>query len=437
MGAEVTAGALLASTLGGSLLSGGINALSSAQNTQAAIGASAAENEKQRNWAAEQASIANQRNMENWREQFGAQSEQALKMFDLYNEYNRPDAVVSRLMQAGFNPSAYFGSTGESGFGNLSAPSASPHDAYYQTPGMISFGTQPSTLDFTRAFEGISSAYEKFASGKEKSTNAQRTTSLLGAELRLLIEKGDNMNLMNAFQEMENEYARLNLPNRVERALQDTLLTASKVCFYESSSNYLDAQSLTESFKALNEELDSGLKGEELTRSKILTNYFEAQLKAEIQNKQASTNEFMTRSDLNAAEAKNVRFWTTLNNDEREYLVKNIHNDAAKRYQDARMSSDQRDLLGYAIEQARYANDQKEIKFWNELIMSDLRGASDILMDWTRVGAFKSLSDAQKQKVQNDKERFEYERNTYEDKVEWRDLRGNKHVSSGRKRRHH
>ena len=88
----------------GAVAGAGINAASSASNTNWALSESAAENQKQRTWAEQQAAQANQWNMQNWREQFGAQSEQALKMFDTYNAYNKPSAVVQRLRDAGFSP---------------------------------------------------------------------------------------------------------------------------------------------------------------------------------------------------------------------------------------------------------------------------------------------------------------------------------------------
>lgn len=278
----------------GSMAAAGISSASSASNTATAISNSKEENEKQRNWASQEATIANERNMQNWREQFGAQSEQALKMFDTYNQYNSPAAVVERLRQAGFNPAAYFqqgSGQGMSNYANLSAPSASPAPASVPSAGMTAFNTQPSTLNFTEAFEGLARAYESFASAKEKSTNAQRTTMLLGEEMKLMIEQTKNKELLNAFQEVENWYQGQNLPNRVERALQETQEIASKVVFNKSAAEYNDARTLTEAFKRLNEEMDYSLKGEELARSKTLTNYFEAQLLAQIDVTRASAQE--------------------------------------------------------------------------------------------------------------------------------------------------
>lgn len=278
----------------GSLVGAGISSASSAANTATAMLNSKEENEKQRNWASQEATIANQRNMENWREQFSAQTQQALKMFDTYNQYNSPAAVVERLRQAGFNPAAYFqqgSGQGMSNFTNLSAPSAAPAPASVPSAGMMAFNTQPSTLNFTEAFEGLARAYESFASAKEKSTNAQRTTMLLGEEMKLMIEQTKNKELLNAFQEVENWYQGQNLPNRVERALQETQEIASKVVFNKSAAEYNDARTLTEAFKRLNEEMDYSLKGEELARSKTLTNYFEAQLLAQIDATRASAQE--------------------------------------------------------------------------------------------------------------------------------------------------
>lgn len=291
----------------GSLVGAGVSAVSSSANTNYAIGASAKENEKQRNWAENQATIANQRNMENWREQFGAQSEQALKMFDVYNQYNSPSAVVQRLREAGFNPAAYFqGSSGQgmSNFTNLSAPSASPAPASVPSAGMMAFNTQPSTLNFTEAFEGLARAYESFSSAKEKSSNAQRTTALLGAELKLMIEKSKNQELLNAFQEVENWYQKQNLPNRVERALQETEEIASKVVFNKSASEYNDAKTLTEAFNRLNAEMDYSLKGEELTRSKTLTRYFEAQLLTHLDAERAAAEESRASASLSYERAE-------------------------------------------------------------------------------------------------------------------------------------
>lgn len=291
----------------GTLAGAGISAASSASNTATALSNSKEENERQRNWAEQQATIANQRNMENWREQFSAQSEQALKMFDVYNSYNTPSAVVQRLRDAGFNPAAYFqGSSGQgmSNFTNLSAPSSSPAPAAVPSAGMMAFNTQPSTLNFTEAFEGLARAYESFASAREKTSNSQRTTALLGAELKLMIEKSKNQELLNAFQEVENWYQKQNLPNRIERALQETEEIASKVVFNKSASEYNDSKTLTEAFKRLNLELDHELKGEELTRSKTLTRYFEAQLLTHLDAERAAAEESRASASLSTEKAQ-------------------------------------------------------------------------------------------------------------------------------------
>lgn len=291
----------------GAVAGAGINAASSASNTNWALSESAAENQKQRTWAEQQAAQANQWNMQNWREQFGAQSEQAMKMFDTYNAYNKPSAVVQRLRDAGFNPAAYFQSgtnQGMSNYANLSAPSSSPAPAGIPSAGMQAFNVQPSTLNFTEAFEGISRAYENFMSAREKSSNAQRMTALLGAEQKLMIEKANNAELLNAFQQMENWYTKTNLPNRVERAVQETLEISSKVAFNKSATEYNQSKTLTEAFNRLNAEMDYSLKGEELTQAKTLSRYYEAQLLAHIEATRASAESSRASAALSSAQAE-------------------------------------------------------------------------------------------------------------------------------------
>lgn len=315
MGMEVASAALIAaSAIGGSV----INSASSSHNTSMAMSNSAAENQKQRTWAEQQATIANQRNMENWREQFAAQSQQAQKFFDMYNSYNTPQAVVERLRQAGFNPSAFFQQgTGQglSNFGNLSAPASEPHAADTPSaPPLTAFNVQPSTLDFTAAFNGISQAYEHFMSAADKSNNARRTAELLGFELKQMALKNNNQELLNAFQQVENEFQRENYPNRVQGAINETLQTASETLFNNSSAKYLDEQSLTEAFKRLNSQLDAELKGEELTRSKILSNYFEQILiqGLDVQKAQAlQSRAAASESSANAATTNALRPFVT------------------------------------------------------------------------------------------------------------------------------
>lgn len=280
-GAEVIAASILA---GGSLLSGISNYATQSANQSMLLGASAEENAKQRQFAAQQASIANQRNMQNWATQFEAQKQAANEMFDKANAYNTPQAVVQRLMEAGFNPAAYFSGAGQSGLSvpSLSAPSSSPGSAVPGSSGNMAFSINPIGLDFTKAFEGISSAYEKFASAADKSSSARRTTQLLGAELKLYMEKANNVELLNTFQSLENSFQSMNLSNRAEKALQDTLLTASQVLYTKSNAAYLDEQTLTQKFKTLNEELDHSLKGEQLFQAKINSNYLESMLLSQL-----------------------------------------------------------------------------------------------------------------------------------------------------------
>lgn len=290
-GDPVLAGAIIG---GLGLLGSGVSSASASHNTSMMIGESKEENEKQRNWASQEATIANERNMQNWREQFGAQSEQALKMFDLYNDYNHPSKVVERLRQAGFNPAAYFqqgSGQGMSNYTNLSAPSSTPASSSVPSAGMMGFNVQPATLDFTAAFNGISDAYSKFMQGSKDSAVATNTRNMAFTQLKLLSSQLENQELANALDKLEVEFKDKNFPTRLEHATADLMSKLAEIGFIESSKNYLDEQAATQAFKTLREEIGVTMDKKKAAMMDVDLKYLEASYLVTLDAKRADAEQ--------------------------------------------------------------------------------------------------------------------------------------------------
>lgn len=399
MGAELMVGALIA---GAGLMSGIASAASSSSNTQRSIDASAAENEKQREWLLGPAS-ENERKMMQY--QSDLQVEQSRQLSELYS----PQKMVERLKAAGINPAAMLSQM--SGFQNMG--SSSSGGSLPSMP-LANYQTQPSTVNFDSAIGSLSAAYEKFASAKNQDAQTKRTTQMLGGELRLLIAKSQNQELMNNFQELENWYQSKNMSNRIENALQDTLLKVSNTLFYEKSAEYLDEQALTEPFKRLGAALDADLKGEELTQAKIRTKYFEntirtnlAHMKSEIAANQASAAE-----SAESASRMKITNDMLLNNPHlRAAMASEITERAESLRKSNELSGKNLDMLDLAIEKMKFGNSKMEIDYWFDKAMQIIDRSLDGIDKFSKFGLVKSYLDGKKSN--NKSESTEYPLNGY------------------------
>lgn len=367
---------------------------------------------RNREWQSEE----NQKNRD-W------QSSEWSRQFDLTNEYNDPSNQVARLAKAGINPAVAFQGA-NAGVGQSSASPSAPSGASSSvtTPFPDSVLTQgfQSADAFNRAIESYSKlraneadvplkkAYEHFLKNQASHEAVKQELDEFDYQMKLVYGEA-----------LENQRVNQALAN-YKHTLADTLLKAAQTGEANEHSLELAAlRLLHESSAQLND-----------TSRQLL----ETDLKYAAKRIQSMIRYYDSTAEKNYAEAESVRFWNTLYSDERNYLVKNIHNDAAQKFQNVRMTQNQRDLLHYHIQQAKYANDQKEIKFWNDLIMQDLGVASDMVQDFTRLSSFKALSKSQQDKVKLDEEKFRYETETFEDTYNRYDLQGRKHTYKGRRK---
>ena len=306
--------------------------------------------ENNRKWQSEE----NQKNRE-W------QSNEWTRQFDLTNEYNDPSNQVARLARAGINPAlAFQGVSGQVGQSSASpsAPSGSSTPVTSPIPDSLFTRDYQSVEAFSRSIEALSRLGSNQA---EKPLKEAATRNLLNQaaheEVKMQLSEFEYQMKLIYGDALENARVNQALAN-YQNILQDTLLKAAQTGYYDNEALVAAARKLVlESEEELNHE-----------QLKLLRN----EVKYAPKRLQAMIDFYNSTARQQNAQAAQTEFWNSLYRDERDYLVKNIHNDAAQKFQNAKMSEEQRELLHFHISQARYADDQKEIKFWNDLIIQDL-----------------------------------------------------------------
>lgn len=368
--------------------------------------------EQNRKWQSEE----NQKNRD-W------QSSEWQRQFDLTNEYNDPSNQVARLARAGINPAlAFQGASGQVGQSSASpsAPSGASTSVTSPIPDALFTRDYQSAEAFSRSVEALSrlGANQADRPLKEAATRNLLTQASHEEVKQQLSEFDYQMKLIYG-DALENAKVNQAVAN-YQNILSDTLLKAAQTGYYNN-------EALVSAARKLVLESEEELNHEQL---KLLR----TELKFAPQRLQAMIDYYNATARNQSEQAEQTAFWNSLYRDEREYLVKNIHNDAAQKFQNAKMSEEQRDLLRFHISQARYADDNKEIKFWNDLITQDLGLAADIAGDLTRMASFRALSKSQQDKVKLDEEKFRYDTETFEDTYNRYDAAGRKHIYKGRRK---
>lgn len=329
------------------------------------------------------------------------QSSEWTRQFDATNEYNDPSNQVARLVNAHINPSLAF-SNGSGQIGQSSASPSAPSGANgsVTTPFSDSVYNHKfqAAESFARSLEAISKIKPNRVSADVMKAQEDNLKALTEHEkVKTEMDEFDQR-MQLVYGEALKNYEVNEAIARYRNILQDTLLK-------EAQGKEIDAHILEMEGHRLLMHTQRLLHGEERRLLKKQIGWYDKDIKSRIEERKANARRA-------SAEASQVEFWNTLYNDEKDYLVKNIHNDAAQKFQNVKMSEDNRRLLSFAIEQARFATDKQEILFWNNLIKDDLKAVSDIASDWTKVGMFNKLNQTQKDRILQKEREFNSHRIT-------------------------
>lgn len=185
------------------------NAVTASANNKANWNLTTKVQKEQNAWQAEQNQIDREWQAEQWLNQFKmqsdeyykqlfAQQEQWQKQFDITNQYNSPKELVSRLIQAGINPSAALQSL--SGMAGLSSASPSSNSPNVASPGtMGSHSVTPSSFNAggwekpSATFSSIAQLGDTIAKLQSVGLDTERQNALLKAEVEKTMAEADAM----------------------------------------------------------------------------------------------------------------------------------------------------------------------------------------------------------------------------------------------------
>lgn len=324
-------------------------------------------------------------------EQNVANMQNAIRMFDIENEYNKPSSQVSRMIAAGLNPAALAGASA-AGNGSQSAPSVGASSGV-STPQIVS----PRMEMYTSASQQALQNMQTIASSIGQLAQASQSDAYANESKTLLTEKLRNLKLTDDQLEIQKDLL-IEFGSKTKQAEYD-LLTAE---FAKKQSEILLNGELTATEKEKQMQLvaDSLLKDSERFLNKKEYDAFDKKLSAhlnkvsaEIKLMGAQTFEANTGGKRNLAQAHlfneealtedSIRqlndSMTNLNNARKSLTqtegfvaqrsaMYRIQQEFEKltnmRYLNAEAQS-KVEIAKAEMEQAMYANDMKAFTFWS------------------------------------------------------------------------
>lgn len=203
-----------------------------------------------------QAEIAdkyNEAQMQMMRENNQWSSDQAVRMFNLENDYNAPSSQAARLLDAGFSPAVALGNGAmASSIGNAATPSAagstfSPEIPHFVTPTMEA---PPSVLlGAVDAIGSLAGAANQYAQAGKTNKEAKRVNDQIDAEVKNLLAQAKNADANAAYQDVINKINSDWLPKKFEGEIASL--------FSQTYLNYLkgDTEQAEASFKRFESRL--------------------------------------------------------------------------------------------------------------------------------------------------------------------------------------
>lgn len=195
-----------------------------------------------------QAEIANKYNdaqMQMMRENNQWSADQAVKMFNLENEYNDPSAQAARLLNAGFSPAVAMGN-GAMGAstGDIATPSAagstfSPEMPHFVTP---TLEAAPSVLlGAVDAIATLAGAANQYSQAGKTNKEAKRVNEQIDAEIKSLLSTAKNEDAQAAYTKTKTLIDGDWLPKRYEAEVS-SMFSQCYLSYLKGETEKADAQ---------------------------------------------------------------------------------------------------------------------------------------------------------------------------------------------------
>lgn len=266
------------------------------------------ESQKQRDWAHDEWLSQFNKQSQEWYNQQSILQEQQWQNFLNQAEYNSPKNQVSRMADAGFNPSAAF-SQGSSGLvsaatGNIANVPSPSVPTGGTVSGNAASASPVSPLNAPAPHVDLGSLGSFLANaGKAYNENKKLRPEIdsMLANIQNVIADTANKELLNVAQVMENDILEQTKNAKVQKAWQDLKLAFVETNLKMAQGELVEAQTLHEYVNKYLDECKANLTVEQYMQACIYTANMQKILDSEIQLNNAKSYEAASQGNLNIA----------------------------------------------------------------------------------------------------------------------------------------
>lgn len=350
-------------------------------------------------------------NVDEWTRQFGLQEQQWQQHFQQESDWNSEQSKAERLRAVGVNPvQALSGSSANVTTANTGSPTVAPRSGV--SAGPAPFGTSNS---FPTILNQLNDSIKNLSESEYRGAETNRINKLLAGELKMQFaelqserERAFGMQLANFFEEH-------NLPVKLQGQLVSVYQDISQTVRNYSQAKNFDAQSALSDIQAkLDDQLykfKEKMNPLEYSQLEQLVRFYPQIALSQINLNRANANEADASARERIASAINTEFLNGINMETKTGILSKFWDSVQRSADENIITSEQKELLGAVAEQAKYANDKKELVFWTNYIKELLGTGVDVVGAFTKMKsakAFEQMSENQRADVQRKIDDLEY-----------------------------
>lgn len=350
-------------------------------------------------------------NANEWTRQFGLQEQQWQQHFAQETDWNSEQAKAQRLREVGVNPiHALSNAPANVTTANTGAPSVSPRSGI--SPGSAPYGTSNS---FPMILNTLNDSIKNLSESELRGAESRRINQLLAGELKMQFatlqserEKAIGMQLANFFEQH-------NMPVKLQGQLVSVYQDISEMVRNYSQAKNFDASSalmsIQEKLASQLHQFKEKMNPLEYAQLEQLVRYYPQIAVSQINLNRANANEANASARERIASAINTEFLNGINNETKTGQLSKFWDSVQRSADENIITSEQKELLGAVVEQAKYANDNKELVFWTNYIKELLGTGVDVVGAFTKMKsakAFEQMSENQRADVQRKIDDLEY-----------------------------
>lgn len=303
-----------------------------------------------------------------------------------YTDYNSYNAMVERAKEAGISPAALFQNGAPSSIGGISpgsvGHSASPSPSYADVVNPVNRQAE--------TFHSISQGLQALSQASKLGLESTRIVPLMSAQIQGQLSQAGLNDIRRSSEEFE-----LGLRKIYGSKLNDSELGknyAQMIDSYAQAYLYAEQGKTQESVRELNkaERLYKDAKRESTDKQ---VQMMDLEMQWYPREMGAKIRMMNNQGEEAAANAEQQRIFNKIYSDQRyKHSIISQAVTAGQQAIDAnKMTKKQVEHMNYMIEQAAYANDMKEFKFWSDQIQSYMQSIGQAASAFYGAGALREL----------------------------------------------